>query len=224
MEWAPSIGVIIRLRIGLLTFVLHQHRLWQQLPMNPSHLFAPHRSSPSTGILMENKCDHLITQPHLRQCYKYVNWDFLSMDYNCRWISFRWITCWWTSLLMNFLLIYFWWTDLTFVCTAVCKNKNFEMPKSMLYRVVFFNCPPPPLKVLSVRLHEKCQIKLPASPLGSASGTPLSKHLSAKANSSKYQNQCQWLQSLRSFFRGTLVLSRAHIKMPALPWWPVPLM
>ena len=80
-----------------------------------------------------------------------------------------------------------------------------------------------PLKVLSVRLHEKCQIKLPVSPLGSASGTPLSKHLSAKANSSKYQNQCQWLQSLRSFFRGTLVLSRAHIKMPALPWWPVPL-
>ena len=42
--------------------------------MNPSHLFAPHRSSPSTGILMENKCDHLITQPHLRQCYEYVNW------------------------------------------------------------------------------------------------------------------------------------------------------
>ena len=152
MEWAPSIGVIIRLRIGLLTFVLHQHRLWQQLPMNPSHLFAPHRSSPSTDILMENKCDHLITQPHLRQCYEYVNWDFLSMDYNCRWISFRWITCWWTSLLMNFLLIYFWWTDLTFVCTAVCKNKNFEMPKSMLYRVVFFNCPPPAPK------SSKCQI------------------------------------------------------------------
>ena len=36
MEWEPSIGVIIRLRTGLLTFVFRQYRLWQQLPMNPS--------------------------------------------------------------------------------------------------------------------------------------------------------------------------------------------
>ncbi len=74
MEWAPSIGVIIRLRIGLHTFVFQQHRLWQQLPMNPSYICAPHGSSPSTDLLLKNKCEHLITQPNLRQCYEYVNW------------------------------------------------------------------------------------------------------------------------------------------------------
>ena len=33
-------------------------------------------SSPSANILLKNKCEHLIAQPHLRQCYKYVNWLF----------------------------------------------------------------------------------------------------------------------------------------------------
>ena len=31
-------------------------------------------SSPSANILLKNKCEHLIAQPHLRQCYEYVNW------------------------------------------------------------------------------------------------------------------------------------------------------
>ena len=53
MEWEPGIGVIIRLRTGLLTLIFQQHRLWQQLPMNPSFIYAPHGSSPSTDILLE---------------------------------------------------------------------------------------------------------------------------------------------------------------------------
>ena len=140
-----------------------------------------------------------------------LSMDFLSMNY----LLMNFIV---DELLVDILLVD--WFD--FCLHSCLQEQKFWNAKINVIQGGFFLMPPPPLKVLSVRLHEKCQIKLPVSPLGSASGTPLSKHLSAKANSSKYQNQCQWLQSLRSF-RGTLVLSRAHIKMPALPWWPVPL-
>ena len=81
MEWEPGIGVIIRLRTGLLTLIFQQHRLWQQLPMNPSYIYAPHENSPSTDILLVNKSEHLIVQPHLRQ-YQNVSIEYVRMFYN----------------------------------------------------------------------------------------------------------------------------------------------
>ena len=70
MEWEPSIGVIIRLRTGLLTLVLQQHRLWQQLPMNPSQSCAHHWRSPSADMLvLETEYMNIsLPGPHLRQC------------------------------------------------------------------------------------------------------------------------------------------------------------
>ena len=78
MEWEPDIAVIIRLSSRLLTLFSNSIRLWQQLPMNPSYIYAPHGSSPSTDILLENKCDHLIAQPHLRQ-YQNVSIEYLDI-------------------------------------------------------------------------------------------------------------------------------------------------
>ena len=69
MEWEPGIGVIIRLRTGLLTLIFQQHRLWQQLPMNPSQSCAHHWISPSTDMLSETLYMNIsLPSPHLRQC------------------------------------------------------------------------------------------------------------------------------------------------------------
>ena len=112
----------------------------------------------------------------------------MSIGISCRWITIvdgfpfdellvDELHCWWTSC---------WYTSGGLIWLLSARTKILKC-QNQCYTVWFFltAAPPrPPLKVLSVRLHEKCQIKLPVSPLGSASGTPLSKHLSAKAKSS----------------------------------------
>ena len=141
MEWAPSIGVIIRLRIGLRTFVLQQHRLWQQLPMNPSYICAPHGSSPSTDLLLKTNVSISLPSPTSDNAMN-MSIGFLSGFLLVRPHSLE------IAKITYFELVRGWVTifcekscNLSLVCT-ICENFSFpsftvlERAKSLILRLV----------------------------------------------------------------------------------------
>ena len=93
MEWEPDIAVIIRLSSRLLTLFSNSIRLWQQLPMNPSYIYAPHGSSSSTDILLGKSVNISFTYPNL-QCHNMpivfcIEKIFSNYNYNCARGCFR---------------------------------------------------------------------------------------------------------------------------------------